>query len=166
MIELKGSDKTLLTARDMAEEMGRIHNSITKGQGNIAGFIGELVCLDLLNGRHESTKDYDIILTDGTKLDVKTKRTSVEPKPHYDCSVAALSLHQQNDAYAFCRVKNDYTLCWFLGMIEHDRYFEMARYLEKGEVDPANNFTVKSNCYNLSIEALESEDISIRYRDK
>jgi len=102
MIELKVSDKTLLTARDMAEEMGRIHNSITKGQGNIAGFIGELVCLDLLNGRHESTKDYDIILTDGTKLDVKTKRTSVEPKPHYDCSVEALSLHQQWADLSLC----------------------------------------------------------------
>lgn len=165
MIAIDVKDSVLLTARDMAQDMGRLHNSITGGTGNVAGFIGELVTNEYLSGTKANTKDYDIILGDGLKVDVKTKRTSVEPKPHYDCSVAKLSLHQQCDAYAFCRVKMDYSVCWFLGLIPHDRYFELARFLEKGDVDPSNNYVVKSACYNLSIEDLEHEEISARYRD-
>lgn len=166
MIEVPVSDAILLQSRDLAEEMGRIRNSFTNGQGNVAGFIGELVVLELLKGKRVSTKDYDIILEDGTTLDVKTKRTSVKPLPHYDCSVAELSLHQNCDAYAFCRVKNDYTVCWMLGMVMHDTYFSKARYLKKGDVDPSNNYTVKSSCYNLSIEELERVDISAGYRNQ
>lgn len=166
MIEMKVPDEVFLKAREMAAEMGHIRNSITRGSGNLAGFIGELMMLDYLNAEHKSTKDYDLVLPDGLKVDVKTKRTTVKPKPFYDCSVAKLSLHQENDAYAFMRVHNDYSLCWFLGLIDHDRYFEIARFLKKGEVDPSNNFTVKSDCYNVSIEEVWNEDISSRYRDK
>ena len=165
MIEIRVSDDVLIEARNMAEEMGQLRNSFTKGAGNIAGFIGELVVRELLGAKQQNTKDYDLLLPDGIKLDVKTKRTSVKPKENYDCSVAKISLHQQCDAYAFCRVKNDYTLCWFLGMIDHDKYFEKSRFLEKGTVDPSNNFTVKSSCYNLAISELEREDISAGYRN-
>ena len=43
MIELLITDKQLLEARDLAVQMGRLNNSITRGQGNIAGFIGEIL---------------------------------------------------------------------------------------------------------------------------
>ena len=160
MLEVRVSDSILLEARDLAEDMGKLYNSITSGQGNVAGFIGELVVAELLDAQRQNTKDYDLVLADGSTVDVKTKRTSVEPKTHYDCSVAKLSLHQKCDKYAFCRVKNDYTVCWFLGLIPHDRYFELARELKKGEIDPSNNYTVKSDCFNLSIADLQSEDES------
>lgn len=166
MIELKVPDKVLLEARDMAEDMGKLRNSITRGQGNIAGFIGEIMAREHYGAKQANTYDYDLIDSDGKRIDVKTKRTSVAPKEHYDCSVAKLSLHQDCDAYVFTRVKNDYTLCWILGMIDHDRYFELARFLKKGERDGDNGFTVKSDCYNLSIEALSNEDPSIRHRDQ
>ena len=160
MLEVRVSDDILLQARDLAEDLGKLHNSITSGQGNVAGFIGELIVADLLNAERQNTKDYDLVLPDGSTVDVKTKRTSVEPKTHYDCSVARFSLHQQCDKYAFCRVKNDYTVCWFLGLISHDKYFELARELKKGDIDPSNNYTVKADCFNLSIEDLQSEDES------
>ena len=160
MLEVRVSDDILLKARDLAEDLGKLHNSITSGQGNVAGFIGELIVADLLNAKRQNTKDYDLVLPDGSTVDVKTKRTSVEPKTHYDCSVARFSLHQQCDKYAFCRVKNDYTVCWFLGLISHDKYFELARELKKGDIDLSNNYTVKADCFNLSIEDLQSEDES------
>ena len=166
MIEVPVSNAILLQSRDLAEAMGSLNNSFTNGQGNVAGFIGELVVLELLAGKRVSTKDYDIILEDGTTVDVKTKRTSVKPRLHYECSVAKLSLHQDCDSYAFCRVKNDYTVCWFLGLVMHDTYFSKARFLKKGDVDPSNNYTVKSSCYNLSIEELQSVDISAGYRNQ
>lgn len=154
MIEIIVSDETLLEARKQAVEMGNLNNSITKGQGNVAGFVGELVTVELLNGTQKNTRDYDIILVNEETVDVKTKRTSVRPLPHYDCSVAKLSGHQQCDHLAFVRVKNDYSVAWFLGMIPRLQYYEIARYMNKGDVDPDNGYVVKSSCYNLSIDEL------------
>jgi len=34
------------------------------------------------------------------------------------------------------------------------QYYEVARYMNKGDVDPDNGYVVKSSCYNLSIEDL------------
>ena len=154
MIELPVSDKTLLKAREQAVEMGKLNNSITKGQGNVAGFVGEIVTAEILGAIQDNTYDYDLVLLNGETVDVKTKRTSVTPLPHYDCSVAKLSTHQQCDNFAFVRVKNDYSVAWFLGMIPRLQYYEVARYMNKGDVDPDNGYVVKSSCYNLSIEDL------------
>lgn len=165
MIEVIVTDSIIDEATHMADAMGKLNNSITKGDGNIAGFIGEIVVRNYLNAQQANTYDYDLILDDGLRVDVKTKRTGVKPMGFYDCSVAELSLHQDCDAYAFCRVKNDYNSCWFIGLIPHDRYFEISRYLKKGEIDRSNNYTVKSSCYNVEIDKVEDEDISFRYRD-
>ena len=154
MIEIKVPDDTLLEARRQAVEMGKLHNSITKGQGNVAGFVGELVTADLLGATQQNTYDYDLVLANGQTVDVKTKRTSVTPLPHYDCSVAKLSGHQTCDHYAFVRVKNDYSTAWFLGLVPRVEYYEISRYMQKGDVDPDNGYVVKSTCYNLSIEDL------------
>ena len=154
MIELPVSDKTLLKAREQAVEMGKLNNSITKGQGNVAGFVGEIITAEILGATQDNTYDYDLVLLNGETVDVKTKRTSVTPLPHYDCSVAKLSTHQQCDNFAFVRVKNDYSVAWFLGMIPRLQYYEVARYMNKGDVDPDNGYVVKSSCYNLSIEDL------------
>ena len=42
-----------------AREMGRINNSITRGDGNIAGFLGEEVANFLIKGEVTNTYDYD-----------------------------------------------------------------------------------------------------------
>ena len=55
MIEIIVSDEVLLEARKQAVEMGKLNNSITKGQGNVAGFVGELVTAELLNGTQKNT---------------------------------------------------------------------------------------------------------------
>ena len=154
MIEILVRDDQLIKARDQAVEMGKLHNSITKGQGNIAGFIGEIITAELLNATQQNTYDYDLVLINGETVDVKTKRTSVTPLPHYDCSVAKLSIHQQCNNFAFVRVKNDYSVAWFLGVIPRDTYYEMSRFMNKGDIDPDNGYVVKSSCYNLSIEKL------------
>lgn len=154
MHQIEVTADQLLQSRDMAVQMGRLHNSITRGQGNIAGFIGEILVRDLFKGRHENTYDYDLVLPDGATVDVKTKRTSVAPKDHYECSIAALNTKQACDFYAFMRVKNDYSVAWFLGIIPKDEYFDLATFRKKGEVDPDNGYVVKSDCYNLSIAEL------------
>tara|TARA_R110002167_G_scaffold356838_1_gene572025 strand:+ start:153 stop:497 length:345 start_codon:yes stop_codon:yes gene_type:complete len=103
MIEVQITNSMRETAHDMSSEMGILSRSITRGQGNVYGFLGELVALDVLGGIHQNTMDYDI-LVDGSKIDVKTKKTTVKPKPDYDCSVADLTRKQNCDYYAFVRV--------------------------------------------------------------
>ena len=155
MIEVQVTDEQLIEARKQAVEMGKLHNSITRGQGNVAGFVGEIITAEILNGAQDNTFDYDIFLPKtGKTVDVKTKRTSVAPLPHYECSVAKLNTNQNCDFYAFVRVKNDYSTAWFLGMVPKVMYYEMAVFRKKGDLDPDNGYIVKSDCYNLPIKDL------------
>ena len=142
-------------ARHKTAEMGVLRNSILMGSGSIAGFIGEQLAHSCLGGVIENTYEYDIIMGDGTLVDVKTKQTSFTPLPYYDCSIANYNTKQKCDAYAFVRIKRDFTIGWYLGIIRKEEYFNRATFYKKGEVDPSNNYTVKADCYNLDIAALE-----------
>ena len=164
MIEVQITNAMREVAHDMSSEMGILKRSITRGQGNVYGFLGELVALDVLDGLHQNTMDYDIIV-DGYKIDVKTKKTTVKPKPDYDCSVADLTRKQNCDFYAFVRVLSDQSVGWFLGVKKAEQYFKDARYIKKGDYDNSNGFTARANCYNMPISALEI-DLPSSFRHK
>ena len=164
MIEVQITNAMRETAHDMSSEMGILSRSITRGQGNVYGFLGELVALDVLGGIHQNTMDYDI-LVDGSKIDVKTKKTTVKPKPDYDCSVADLTRKQNCDYYAFVRVLSDQSVGWFLGVKKAEQYFTDARYIKKGDYDNSNGFTARANCYNMPISALDV-DLPTSFRHK
>lgn len=155
MIEVAITAEMLIEARDKAAAMGRLYNSITSGAGNIAGFIGEAIAQQILGGVLDNTYDYDLVLDNGLKVDVKTKQTSAVPLPYYECSVAGLNTKQACDAYCFVRVKNDFTVGWYLGMYDKLAYLEDAVFMKKGTIDPANKYVVKSDCYNLKISQLK-----------
>ena len=164
MIEVQITNAMREVAHDMSSEMGILKRSITRGQGNVYGFLGELVALDVLGGIHQNTMDYDI-LVDGSKIDVKTKKTTVKPKPDYDCSVADLTRKQNCDYYAFVRVLSDQSVGWFLGVKKAEQYFTDARYIKKGDYDNSNGFTARANCYNMPISALDV-DLPTSFRHK
>ena len=88
MIQVEITEDMKKRAWAKSREMGVIKNSIMKGDGNIAGFIGEEVANVVIEGSISNTYDYDIVDNDGIKYDVKTKRCTSKPKPYYDCSVA------------------------------------------------------------------------------
>jgi hypothetical protein len=155
MIELSITGDMLVTARDKAADMGRLHNSITRGQGNIAGFIGEDIAQQVMGGVLANTFDYDLILDNGKTVDVKTKQTSVKPLETYDCSIAGLNTTQECNYYAFVRVKNDFTVGWFLGVYDKQQYMIDSIFMKKGTIDSSNGYTVKSDCYNLKINQLK-----------
>lgn len=162
MIEVVITGDMLVTARDKAAEMGRLNNSITRGQGNIAGFLGEAVAQQVMGGVLANTYEYDLILCNGLTVDVKTKQTSVKPLETYECSIAALNTTQECDYYAFVRVKNDFSVGWFLGVYEKQQYMLDAKYLTKGTIDPSNSYVVKSDCYNLPIHQLKEHTYATR----
>lgn len=155
MVEIEITDEMILQAREKAREMGKLNKSILKGGGNLAGFIGEFVAQVVMGGQIENTYQYDLVLENGAKVDVKTKQTNFEPKPDYDCSISSESRIQDCDKYAFVRVKNDLTIAWFLGSIDKNKFFKKAKHFKKGELDSSNNYTVKADCWNLKIKDLD-----------
>ena len=157
MIEVVVTPTMLVEARDKAVEMGRLHNSIMNGAGNIAGFIGEAIAQQVLGGKLDNTYDYDLVLDNGKTVDVKTKQTSVKPLDTYDCSIAALNTKQKCDYYCFVRVKNNFSVGWYLGVYDKQQYMEDAVFMKKGQVDDSNGYTVKSDCYNLKISMLKEK---------
>ena len=157
MIEIKITEEMKKRAWGKARSMGEINNSITKGGGNIAGFLGEEIANKIIKGDINNTYDYDII-KNGVTYDVKTKRCTSEPKEYYECSVAAFNTRQKCDHYVFVRVENvkgKWGRAWILGSYEKDKYFKDARFLKKGQIDGNNNFRVKADCYNIAIKDLK-----------
>ena len=63
-----------------ANRMGRIRNSIMRGKGNVYGFLGEQIAQlvlggELVNKGKKYDVNYDLVLDDGTTVEVKTKRS-------------------------------------------------------------------------------------------
>lgn len=158
MLEVKITDDMRSEAHHQAECLGTLKGSITRGKGNVFGFLGEQIALSVLGGELVNTYDYDLVVpappAEKLKIDVKTKKTSVKPLPHYECSVADITRKQNCDYFAFIRVLDDQTKGWFLGMKQRNDYFTEATYLHRGDKDPSNNFTVRANCYNMAISYL------------
>ena len=158
MIEVVVTGDMLVEARDKAAEMGRLRNSIINGAGNIAGFIGEAIAQKVMGGVLANTFDYDLVLSNGKTVDVKTKQTSVKPLDTYECSIAKLNTTQECDFYAFVRVKNDFSVGWLLGVYEKQQYMLDSVFMKKGTIDASNGYTVKSDCYNLKINQLKGHE--------
>ena len=157
MIEVKITEDMKKRAWAKSREMGVIKNSIMKGDGNIAGFLGEEVANVVIGGIINNTYDYDLVSEDGIKYDVKTKRCTSPPKPYYDCSVANFNTKQKCDRYVFVRIENKnkrWGRAWVLGWFTHDDYFKKARKLTKGQKDPSNGFIVRADCHNVAISEL------------
>ena len=156
MIEIDITKDMIEQCKAKAQDIGRLKNSITKGQGNLAGIVGEYVTHQhLKDSEWQNTYDYDLI-ENNKKIDVKTKRCSSKPRDNYDCSVAETSLHQGPDEYIFVRILNDLSKAWILGRMGRDAFFKKAKHMKKGQVDKSNNFTVHANCYNLQIKELDT----------
>tara|TARA_R110002020_G_scaffold176628_1_gene368955 strand:- start:6189 stop:6668 length:480 start_codon:yes stop_codon:yes gene_type:complete len=159
MIEVDITDDMMNAARKKAKEMGLINNSILKSAGSIAGFLGEQVVLSIVGGEWCNTYDYDLISDKGNKIDVKTKQTTVKPKLYYEASVANFNTKQKCDYYAFVRIHKNYSTAWYMGSMLKEKYYELATFKKKGDVDPDNNFVVRADCYNLSHSELKEFEI-------
>jgi len=154
MIEIEITNQMRDMAQTKAEEMGKLHNSITGGNGNLVGFLGEAIVANLIGTELINTYDYDLIYLDRIKIDVKTKRTDVRPQPYYECSVADFNTKQDCDWYVFTRILNSCSRGWVLGFLPKKAFYKKASYHRKGDVDLSNYFIFKADCYNIKIEDL------------
>tara|TARA_R110000787_G_scaffold174220_4_gene286831 strand:- start:43 stop:600 length:558 start_codon:yes stop_codon:yes gene_type:complete len=164
-----------------AKELGVLNNSITRGQGNVAGYLGEetvasYLGADIMSNDEGTQKfNHDLILLDGRRAEVKTKRRTVppcevneNPKRIHDASIANTSLHQKPDLYIFVSLQFKTSIktktgrrykslehIWIVGQKTPEAYFKSATFWLKGTVDPTNGFKTHADMWNLPINKLE-----------
>ena len=151
MIEVTITPELYYKAQYKSSIMGSLNNSITSGEGNVAGFIGEYIVADYIDAEVVDTYDYDLLKKD-IRIDVKTKRCTSPPKLNYDCSICGLNPNQKCDEYWFVRILNDYSKAWILGWYPKKEYIEDARLYKKGDID--GKFTFHTDAYNIPISKL------------
>jgi len=159
ILQIPTTKDQIKRAQDLADEMGTLKNSITKGKGNVLGFLGEVVLADHFGWKQSNTYNYDLLMPNGKTVDVKSKQCRSIPLPHYECSIASYNIKQQCDYYAFNRIKSDLSVVYFAGMLPKGVYFDKATKRSAGEVDESNGFTFRADCYNLEIAELDTEGI-------
>ena len=159
MTEFKIDPKAIVLAMKYSDQMGKLNNSITKGEGNIAGFLGEMMVAQYLKYKRQNTYEYDLISPDKKRYEVKTKRCGFKPELNYTVSVCALNTSQQCDAYIFVRINDGLNLGWILGYMPKDEYFKNAKFCKQGDIDPdGNGWKFKEDCYNMYIKDLKPTD--------
>tara|TARA_B110001454_G_scaffold178774_1_gene171716 strand:+ start:1088 stop:1651 length:564 start_codon:yes stop_codon:yes gene_type:complete len=176
MIEIPFNSDDIRAALNMGKELGQLKDSITKGKGNAAGYLGEISIANHIKANIVSCEvgrakyDRDLIKYKGESecsFEVKTKRRSVKPKLNYDASVAKTSKHQNPDYYLFLSIYFKWfkgappnrtyfrpLSVWFCGFMERDEYFKKATLWKRGDVDKSNDFTTKVDMYNLPYSEL------------
>ena len=163
MLQLPFDNKMIREATNWAENLGGIYNSITKGDGNYVGRLGELALAKHLGVEVEDHKDYDLIYND-SKVEVKTKRRATKPKSNYTVNIASTSRHQKPDTYAFLSVEysdrdsggnySDLLKIWLCGYKSAEQFFEEAEFWPKGTPDPPF-FKAHSDMYVMKVGELD-----------
>ena len=166
-------------AQTKAKKLGGIRNSILKGGGNAAGYLGEEAVASYIEAEIISCNDgddkynYDI-WKDDRKIEIKTKRRTVSPQGFFDVSVAKTSKHQTPDLYIFVsiefenmtyekakRVYRGIKNIWIVGQAEPEDYFARAKIWNAGDIDKSNGFKTLVDMYNLPISEIEPLDDSL-----
>ena len=147
-IEIDVTEDMLSRAKKQASKHSDIPNSIMRGAGNLAGYIGEQIVLEYIEDSIPyNTKDCDVYLNpfsdNPISIDVKTKRRRVYPRDEYTCHIAEASLHQNCDMYVFCQVnfkKNpktkwelDTSKAYILGWMMKEDFLKKSIKLKEGQ---------------------------------
>jgi hypothetical protein len=158
-LEIAITPEMLARAKAKADEMGELKNSIRRGTGNLAGFLGEEIVLAAWEGSvSHNTYQHDLTYEEVT-FEVKTKDRTVAPRLGYEASVANFNTRQTADFYVFVslyRIKEtgDYARGYIIGIIAKESYKEQAAFLKVGDIDPSNGWKVSADCYNLPYDQL------------
>lgn len=154
------TDDEIKRARNLYD-FGRLKDSITKGKSNVYGALGEIIIYDRYfdQCQYAGSYDYDLIIK-GQKVDVKTKKTTVDPQPHYFATIADANTSQDCDYYCFVRVDQYYPItkkAWILGWKQKEDFFNEASFYKKGDKDPLSEYgwTFKGDCWNLEVSKLD-----------
>ena len=153
MIEIKITDDQRKRAEELYE-FNVLKGSVTEGEGNKVGALGEIIVLDHYIDKAEYVGDYnyDLIIKD-KKVDVKTKKQTVPPRPEHKANIFAYNTTQKCDFYCFVAIHSSLKTGWILGWKAKEKFFEEATFRRKGEVDETGSnkgWTFKHDCYVMT----------------
>ena len=151
-------------AQTKAKKLGGIRNSILKGGGNAAGYLGEEAVASYIEAEIISCNDgddkynYDI-WKDDRKIEIKTKRRTVSPQGFLYIFV---SIEFENMMYEKAkRVYRGIKNIWIVGQAEPEDYFARAKIWNAGDIGKSNGFKTHVDMYNLPISEIEPLDDSL-----
>jgi len=135
-----------------------LKNSITNGESQVHGALGELIAMQVLDLRDNDVEyvghyDFDLICN-GKKIDVKTIKSNHEPKDEYNANISAFNHTQQTDYYLWCYVSLDMTYGYVIGYLDKDEFYRIAELKKKGDID-WGKWTFKSDTYTTKIKNLK-----------
>lgn len=135
-----------------------LKNSITKGQSQIYGALGEVITMEFLRSKGKEVKyegdyNYDLI-SNGKKIDVKTIKTDKEPNDEFNANIDANNTTQKTDFYLWCSVSVDMSYGYVIGYLEKDEFYKIANLKKKGEIDHSE-WTFKSDTYTTKIKNIK-----------
>ena len=142
-------------------EFNNLRNSITKGDSQIYGAIGEIVVWDWLcnagvETEYHGTFDYDLFAED-VSIDVKTKKVKVPPQNEHNASVPAYNTKQKTFMYFWVYVLEDMSTAWLVGWLDKESFFEEATFNKQGDKD-GEKWVFKADTYSLKIKHLIKAD--------
>lgn len=145
---------------EKAEELfsfRNLKNSITKGESQIYGALGEIVVLDYykqygVHSEYVGSFDYDIIIAN-KKVDVKTKKVNNPPQMDHNATIPAVNTFQKTDIYYFVYVLSDMTKAYLIGWLYKEEFFNKAELKRSGEVDRLG-WTFKTDTYVTQLKNL------------
>lgn len=153
------------TADDVAEafrrsqEQGVLHNSLTRGNGRMVGFLGEIAFEARLGGKYVGDVSFahDFEFPNCT-VDVKSKICSSAPHPHYAVSVfASEGQPLKADVYFFVRVLKNFSKVWLVGWAPASTIQQSKYFYKKGESDK-DGFTFIGDGYHMPINKTRRPD--------
>ena len=130
-------------------------NSITEGESQIYGALGEVMAMDFLRSLNKPVQyvgSYDNDLEiNGIKIDVKTIRTDKEPTNDFNLNISAFNTKQETDFYLWCSVAQSMEYGYIIGYLAKDEFYSLAELKKKGEVD-FGEWVFKSDTYSTKVK--------------
>lgn len=155
MMEVSINQAMRNSADIKANALGTLDRSMLKGKGNFVGFLGEEIVLAFDGFETANTFDYDILLDNDIKIDVKTKLCRAKPDRGYEASIATY-YDQKCDIYVFTRIERTYNTGWICGYMNANDYHDKSHFVKKGTIDSTNGMMFKADSHNLAYYHLNS----------
>lgn len=148
-------------------EFGELNNSVTNGDGNITGALGEILLIDRFGEDviDTSTYEYDLLIK-GKKIEVKTKRQRFYPEPYHYVNFFDFNPNQQCDWYCFVIVDYELKNGWIVGWKSKEDFIKESIFKKKGDKDDTyaadSTWTFAHDCNCIKIRDLDKPDVKKR----
>jgi hypothetical protein len=148
-VQASSEDRELAKKRaaEINESSGKSFrpNSHRHGDATKYGTLGEILFLKLApEAKLVGDVDYDIVFR-GYRIEVKTRHTTVYPRPNYAIGVFDSNTRQDTDFYVFMRVAKDGSKGWFMGFLPKADLESKTKFVKQGERH--DNLVVHANCW-------------------